>query len=572
MTTELKKLFNILREKYKYQTVIIISLMVVGMTLETMSIGIIIPLIDIISSDETSQKYINFINKLGFLSINNKTELLVMVTWCIMIFFTIKMIALSLINFIQIRFVNKFCAETSLNLFKKYLYQDHEFHMGHSSGILIKNIFQESGILARGTLNFTLLLMTELFVLIGITMLLMYLEPLLTITLLILFISLSLIFNFFINKKTLSIGKDRQFFDGERMKKLQQSFGAIKEAKLMNRENEFINQYHHGNLNSARSEMLISFLTSLPRLFLEWFGIISIITLIFILTYQNTNFQDTLIVLGIFAAAAFKLIPSIARIVSNYQGFRYTMPVINTIHNDLKLKDPKLPQRKKINLFNKRKLRLIDVTYTYPTAEKISLKKINLEISFGSVVGIVGASGAGKSTLVDLILGVLKPHTGEILIDNDNIFENIRGWQDKVGYVPQKTYLLDETIKKNIAFGLSENKINEENVKEACNFAKLDELVASLKKGLNTEIGEEGIRLSGGQKQRISIARALYNKPEVIILDEATNSLDEKTENQILNDVISSKGNKTIIIISHQSNSLSKCDKIIKIHNGEIIS
>jgi ATP-binding cassette, subfamily B, bacterial PglK len=274
--------------------------------------------------------------------------------------------------------------------------------------------------------------------------------------------------------------------------------------------------------------------------------------------------------LGLFAAAAFRLMPSINRILNAGQSLRFGLPVINTLHSELReFEVLPAPVRRPLEPFAET-IELADVTYTYPNAIRPALHAVSLMIRRGDCVGFVGTSGAGKSTLVDILLGLLAPSGGSVRIDGEDVQKSMRNWQDQLGYVPQSIYLTDDTLARNVAFGLADAQIDTEAVWRALGAAQLAEFVRSLPDGLQTTVGERGIRLSGGQRQRIGIARALYHDPAVLVLDEATSSLDGATERGVMEAVSALTGSKTIIIVAHRLSTVAHCTKLFRLERGLI--
>jgi len=288
--------------------------------------------------------------------------------------------------------------------------------------------------------------------------------------------------------------------------------------------------------------------------------------------FLNRDLQSIVALLALFAAAAFRILPSLTRIMTSIQNIIFFKPAIDTIYKEFGLKSNiennfknnknKLPLANEISLKN--------INFRYSDKDPILFKNINFKIKCGTTIGLIGESGAGKTTLINIILGLIRPNSGSIEIDGANIEENIKNWQNQIGYVPQDIYLSDDTIKNNIAFALPDEKINKQAVDRAVNNSKLKDLIESLSKGIETKIGEFGDRISGGQRQRIAIARALYTNPKVLILDEFTNSLDLNTEEKIINEVNSLKGEKTIIMIAHRLSTLKHCDYIYKLDRDGI--
>jgi ABC-type multidrug transport system fused ATPase/permease subunit len=307
-------------------------------------------------------------------------------------------------------------------------------------------------------------------------------------------------------------------------------------------------------------------------LYLELLAVVALAIILITKAKNDSSISQIIPTIGIFVAAAFRLIPSAFRILSSIQNIKYTEPVLNLLAEEMELiKDYNSQERSNQKLTFKNKLVLSNVSYSYPNTNVFALNNISLEIKKGQSVGFIGMSGAGKSTLIDVILGMLPPSCGSIYVDDCDVQIDLQKWQNQIGYVPQTIYLTDNSLRENIAFGIPIDTIDEVALIKAVKLAQLEQLIAELPNGLNTNVGERGIRLSGGQKQRIGIARALYNDPEVLVLDEATSALDVQTEEQVMKSIEDLQGTKTVLIIAHRLSTISKCDKLFKIHNGMLI-
>ena len=313
-------------------------------------------------------------------------------------------------------------------------------------------------------------------------------------------------------------------------------------------------------------------LQALPRLWLELLAVVGLAGLVVVMLGQENTVESILPTMGVFAAAAFRLMPSVNRMLRALQSVRYSLPVINTLNNEFhNYEQYNKKSQSHAHILYRNELKLESVGFRYEAANKKSLMNINILVKKGTSVGIIGKSGSGKSTLIDVLLGLLKPENGQVLIDGCDIQSHLRDWQDQIGYVPQSIYLTDDTLRRNIAFGIPADKIDDESVMNAVKSAQLDDFIETLPNGLDEDVGERGIRLSGGQRQRIGIARALYHNPSVLVLDEATSSLDAETEKSVMDAVRGLQGKKTIIIVAHRLTTVQHCDYIYRLEAGNVV-
>ena len=287
--------------------------------------------------------------------------------------------------------------------------------------------------------------------------------------------------------------------------------------------------------------------------------------------WRGKPLEALLPTLGLFTAAAFRLMPSVNRVLAGFQSLRFTLPVVDTLHSEFRLFNATIAPKHGQPLPFKHALTLHQVSFQYPSTEAQALRGVSLTIPLGASVGFIGGSGAGKSTLVDIILGLLTPVSGTVKVDGIDIQTNLRGWQDQIGYVPQSIYLTDDTLRRNVAFGLPADQIDEAAVWRAIQAAQLEQFVNDLPQGLDTPVGEHGIRLSGGQRQRIGIARALYHDPRIMVLDEATSSLDTATEREVMEAVRALQGNKTLLIVAHRLSTTEHCGRLFRLEQGRLV-
>ena len=303
---------------------------------------------------------------------------------------------------------------------------------------------------------------------------------------------------------------------------------------------------------------------------MEFLAAISICLLVFILGNDKKDLSELITTLALLAGAAFRLIPSINRIIASSQTIRFNTSAIHTLKKEFQSMDKINKEEKSKILDFVNNITLENIYFRFPNSEKYTIENLSMKIPIGNTVGIIGSTGAGKSTLIDIILGLLNPSEGVVKINHVPILSVTKSWQKHIGYVPQSIYLIDDTLRKNIAFGLSEEEIDDDLVNQAIKFSQLENLVKLLPNGLDSEIGERGVRLSGGERQRIGIARALYNSPKILVLDEATSSLDVNTERDVMNSVLLLKNKITIIIVAHRLTTVENCDYLYKIKNGKI--
>jgi ATP-binding cassette, subfamily B, bacterial PglK len=556
----------LLSENQRKKFNLFVFLTLITMCLEVIGISLVVPIITLLSGSAVNFDKLN-IAYLANLSLSQTTfvilSLLIFVT-------TIKVILTTFFNHIIYKFYKDIRVSLSNKIYSIYLRKPYEYYLSKNSATLIRNIDEVRWFVA--SVKYLLFLFAECFMVIGIFTFIFIYEPVgATFAVLILGS-----FGYLIYKKIQSnvntLGFQKRYHDQFRLMFLQQGFHAIKDIKVKNKENSFIEHFSHHNSKSTNYQFKHEFIQTLPKLFLEWLLVLSVVLLIGIFFTQGKDFSQTLPTLGLFMVAAFRLMPSITRIMNYIQSIKFGEAVIKSIHDEIYQIDKKsIIESRNEKIIFKKSIELKDINFNYNNSNKNILSGVNLNIKFGDSVGILGFSGSGKTTLINIILGLLKSTTGKILIDGKDINTGLQSWQSHIGYVSQSVYLTDDTLKKNIAFGsMKDEDIDPNKIKKALKDSQLEELVLSLNNGLDTKLGEFGERISGGERQRIGIARALYNDPKLLILDESTNSLDSQTEEKILEDVISLNKSMTIIMIAHRLSTLSKCNRILKLSNSNI--
>jgi ABC-type bacteriocin/lantibiotic exporter with double-glycine peptidase domain len=420
-------------------------------------------------------------------------------------------------------------------------------------------------------------LTSEVLVVVALLVMLILVEPVATLCLGSCLLIVALIFHRFTDSNVARWGEARQVADEEKIKYLQQGFEGIKQIMLSQSLDYFLHLFQRPNIISGLMTKREYIFQYLPKQFIEILAIVGLVGVCVFMVLQGRTSLEVMAMLGLLATAGFRLIPSFSRILRNLQSIRFGWVSVEVLAEEMSKNGNKPENRMPFGEENNgdlsfnRDLRLRDISFRYGQNNKELLQEINFEVKKGECIGIVGESGAGKSTLTNLLLGLVSPSKGAFEVDGYEIKSaKIQPWQRMIGYVPQEIYLLDDTISRNIAFGVNDADIDHTQISKVVEKAGIQKFIDSFDDGLNTKIGERGVRISGGQRQRIGIGRALYQNPQVLILDEATSSLDSKTEQEILNELRKIRGKVTMILVAHRQSTLQFCHKIFKIENGKL--
>ncbi len=566
-----RKIWGALTSGERRDAAVLLGLMFIGMVLETLGAGLVIPAIALLTQRDFASNYPALqpiIQALG----NPDQQTLVIGGMLVLVgVYLVKVLFLAFLAWWQMRFVFGVQVQLSQRLFATYLRQPYTFHLQRNSAQLIRNATGEVSLFAFQGVLPCMVLLTEAMVFLGLCGLLLAVEPVGT------FVAVSVLggtawaFNRVTRASITRWGEARQHHDGLRIQHLQEGLGGAKDVKLLGRESDFLEQYRVHNTQSARVGRFLATLHQLPRLWLELLAVSGLAILVLSMLAQGRALEALLPAVGLFAAAAFRLMPSVSRVLNSVHSLRYAMPVFDTLHAELQLAAPETAGTRSSATAFHSAVELKNVTYTYPGAHTTALHDVSLVIRRGEAVGLIGGSGAGKSTLVDILLGLLSPDHGEVRVDGADIRHALRDWQDQIGYVPQSIFLTDDTLTRNVAFGLANAQIDTAAVWRALRAAQLEYLVHSLPHGLDTLVGERGIRLSGGQRQRIGIARALYHDPAMLVLDEATSSLDTATELGVMQAVRALQGTKTIVIVAHRLSTVNHCNRLYRLEQGRVV-
>jgi ABC-type multidrug transport system fused ATPase/permease subunit len=566
-----RKIFELLTPRQRRQLASVLALTIVGMLLELVGLGLVIPVVAVLTQPDVGSAYPMLAPVLHALGDPAPAQLVIIGMVALVAVHLVRVSFLGFLAWRQMVFAFEQQAEMSERLFATYLRQPYVFHLNRNSAHLIQNATGEVRLFTFSVTVPAMFLLTEASVIAAMAALLFVLEPVGATAVAVAFGAAAWLFQRAVRTAIEQRASARLHHEAQRLLHLQQGLGGVKDAKLLGREDEFLAEYRHHNDQSARVGRFQHTLQQFPRLWLELLAVAGLAALVVAMTMKGRDVAAIVPTLGVFAAAAFRVMPSINRLLAAVQSLRFAVPVVETLHDELIVHAaPWTPQEPRRVPFTA-SVDLAEVTFTYPGAPAPALDGLSMTVRKGESVGFVGPSGSGKSTLVDLVLGLLTPDSGEVRVDGINIQTNLRGWQDQLGYVPQSIYLTDDTLRRNIAFGLPADRIDDAAVGRAVKAAQLDAFVASLPAGLNTIVGERGVRLSGGQRQRIGIARALYHDPEVLVLDEATSALDVDTEQGVMQAVAALHGVKTLLIVAHRLSTVAGCDRLYRLEGGRIV-
>ena len=576
--TYLYNVWKSLTGPFRVKSIILLILILFSTILEVLGIGLIVPVILFLIEDDIFSKYPSLYIVVNYFFTNpDKIDFIKFGLIILSLVYFLKNSFLTFFAYYESKFVHGVKSSISNRLFKYYLNQDLSFHNKINSARLINNLTKEIPVFSNALMHM-LILITEIFVFFGIAILLLYFQPKGFLIVSTISFSVIWIYNFFTSEKLSILGEKRQINDSLVIQKIQQGIGGLREVKIYNRESGFFNSFKSSVIRVYNIAWLSDFIHKIPRLLLEFASVFSLVVIVLVFINFSLEINDIIVILGLFALAAARILPSLSRIYNAFQRIKFGNAATILISNELanvegKTKNynftkPGFDSGKNIE-FNK-SIKIENLCFSYQKKTGDIFSNVNFEINKGQSVGIKGFSGSGKSTLADIILGLLDPTQGKILVDNRNIKENLISWQRKASYVPQSVFLTDDKLSRNIALGIEDNKIDKQRLNQAIIAVELDKFVNSLPHGTDTIVGERGSRLSGGQIQRIGLARALYNNPELLILDETTNSLDNETEKKILETIKKLKKDKTLIFISHDQELLKNCDVVFTLKDKKI--
>lgn len=571
----LSKIMYIFNKKQKVALLKLLLVISVGTFLELLGVTAILPFINVVMSPGSihSTWYLDMVYQLFDFQTNQSFVIFMAVLLALI--YVVKNGYITYMYREQYRFTYENQKQLANRMLDCYIQQPYAFHLSHNSSELMRNVGNDTAMFFQTVLA-ALGLLTETLVCITLFVFLFYMDKTITIGVGLFLILFILLFIRGFKKKLEHFGTETREYSALLTKWMQQSFGGIKEIMLLHKESFFVKQYDDSYRRYADSQRKSMFIQIVTRPIMEAFCVTGLLSVVAAKLYIGVYSDYFVTTLSVFAVAAFRMLPSFNRITANMSMITFNKPAVASVYHDLK-EIEKLHYTEEAQYDDKRKLEFSkeilveNLFFRYPNTEEYVLRNVALTIPKNQSVALIGSSGAGKTTLADLILGVLQPEQGHVLVDETDIFENVDAWHRNLGYIPQSIYLMDDTIRNNIAFGISHEEVNEEHIWEVLEEAQLKEFVKSLDQGLDTMIGERGVRLSGGQRQRIGIARALYGNPEVLLLDEATSALDSDTERAVMEAIERFAGKKTLIIIAHRLSTIRNCDMIYEVKEGTAI-
>lgn len=571
----IKKILYVLDNRQKRNLLIIFIMMFIGAFVELLGVSSVQPLVDVVTEPSMMNTNPLYAKIAQIFNVSDPRGFVLLVAVGMIILYVIKNLYVILENDVQYRFIYHNQKVLSTRMLDSYLYEDYLDHINKNVADLHRNITSDISNFFYSVIRILQFSM-ELLVCITLFFYLLFTDVEVTSVITGLLAVITGIFMLFYRRASVANGKEERRTSGLMNRWILESMGALKEIKIGNYEKYFSDNYNRIYGEYAETKRHQAMLEILPKPVMETTAICGLLAAIIIKALRGQDLAAFIPVMSVFVVAAFRLMPSFNRLTAFYSGIMYGKPYVESVYKDLKRfavnsEKEKAVQNDPIKDFHiDDDVKINNITFRYPATEKRILDDISLVLPLNQTVALIGESGAGKSTLANVILGLLKPERGSITVGEYNMLNHIDSWHSRLGYIPQTIFLLDSSIRKNVAFAVDEDKIDEAAVIEALREAKLYDFVQTLPEGLDTIVGEGGVKLSGGQRQRIGIARALYTNPELLILDEATSALDNETEAAVMQSIDSLRGGHTMVIIAHRLSTIKNSDHIYEIADGKL--
>lgn len=576
----IKQLFYIFPVKQRLQYAGLFLLQLIETVLDFFGVALILPFVNLMVNAEKMQASWWYRLVVKIIGTSEMGSVLLFLTILMATVYLLKNAFIMFLLWLRINFIGKSKIRMGARMITCYMHKPYTFHLQRNTSEIIRNINSDvNG--AFSVISALFALVSDALIVISLTVYLFAVDLQMTVGLLIALAVCSAIYFLMVRMKIRAIGQENRKVTAKMYKAIQQAMGGIKEVKIMGREKFFADVYRSSGAESVELSKRYNIISAIPGRLIETLCMFAILTIVAIKIIKGEDLSEIVPNLSAFAIAAIRLMPRTNSVNGHINSITFNKPSLEALYEDLTESDREEAERQKeieekkkqnrtVNIGEERNIFARDITYTYPNKTEPVLRNVNVTVNAGESIGIVGATGAGKTTLVDIILGLLKPQEGTVCYGALDIHEDYAEWQKHIGYIPQFIYLVDDTIRNNVALGVGTDKIDEDAVWRALENAQLADFVRSLEDGLDTVIGERGVRISGGQRQRIGIARALYYDPEILFFDEATSSLDNETEKAVMKSINELGAQKTMIIVAHRLTTLSGCDRIYRVEDGGV--
>lgn len=569
----IRKLSVIFTAGQKVKFLILFVLLFAGSVLEFLGVSLVLPFVQMVMEPEGEGVVLSILWSRWFPGWSGR-ERLFLTGLLLAAVYILKNGYLLLLKAAELRFIFNNRLRLAGRLMRSYMEKPYSFHLETNSSEVLESVIFEVNKL-YDLLLYVMELVSDLLIIAMIVAFLLWKDPLITLVVTVLLSLCSLLTFWFLRGRTQAYGRENQIYNGRMIQAVRQAMGGIKEIKLTAREGYFVRAYEENGRRYVSSLKKSQFFQYLPKYLLETVCVCGILGVVLARLLLGAQMSSLVPQLSVFAVAAFRLLPSVNQVNRLFHGILFLSPSVNRIYEDIENAGPGRSGRISGEISGELRpadrICLRDVSFGYPGSGEDILSHVNAEIPLGSSVGFVGSSGAGKTTLIDLLLGLLSPDSGGIYYGDQDIRDYRESWGRRLGYIPQTIYLTDDSIRRNIAFGVPDSQIEEEKVWEALEKVQLSDFVRSLKGGLDARIGEAGVRLSGGQRQRLGIARALYREPEILVMDEATSALDTETEEAVMRAVEHLRGRCTLLMIAHRTGTLKGCDRVYRVENHGLL-
>ena len=588
MRNLLSKVNYIFDKKQKLQSVLLCIGLFVGALLELVGVSFITQLVTLISNPEKIHSNEIMQYCYDFFNMTSDRQFFLFVVIALIFVYLIKNLYLLWINYVQYTFVFNNQLRLSGRLIDCYLKKPYTYHLDNNSAEMVRNVMLDSERFFQMLLS-VFLTLSEILVSALLCVFLLIVDPVITISVVAILAVFTGLYLILFKGKAKKYGKTNQIYDGKMHQSINQALGAVKDIKILHREKYFADSflaYGKKKMTAVRNNNVLG---QFPKYLIETVCIGTVLLVLVFKIYKGEDLNTMIPQLAAFAIAAFKLLPSVSKINNYANLIVFLKPSVDLIYRDIKDTEDMVNyeiadesgniieinddgSQNKDTCYVADKISINNIVYRYPHTDRDVLNGISFEIPLGKSIGFIGESSSGNSTLADVILGILTPTSGTVMYGNMDVHKHPLKWSKKLAYIPQSIFLCDDTIRNNVAFGIDEDKIDDEKVWKALREAQLEQFVKSQPDGLDSMVGERGVRISGGQRQRIGIARALYDNPEILVLDEATSALDTGTESAVMEAIDKLSGTMTLIIIAHRLTTIKNCDYVYKVENGNIYS